>query len=469
MRPAPAPRGGDGRKAPGLRLPPGRTGRGKEDSGVSAWGKEGPEGEGEGSGCCLRAGAVALSRAVGWQRGASPPRRAVPSVPRARTGCPRPRGPVMGIPVPCKCKTPAGLAAPPSSSARPTPGAGKAVPGPAALSWQRDAGLDGTGCAAPGRSWAQPSRDVGTAAVAAPVWPRCLESPRQVPACPKAEKAADTSTGAVPVSGQPQAGPHMFPEPNWPLSPQCRWNLGITTHNCGSLKACGTQRAEVLPPPLPGQGEAVGERQGKGSAPFCQKASAPSETLSNRLCRRRQGDSWQRCWHLPPSPGPRSLPDAGSTPWQPQPLLRGFHSRLRQGRRWHQCEPRPPSTHRQPPAPAAPAHPLPPAGVSVQGSSSHTRRRRCPTSRGTIHTSVPSGSTRRPGPAGEGEAAGGAGEGPREGTGFTGRVGDMVSGEGGGGVVCWGRDYRALGEARAGGGSLARSGRVCRVVSRGTG
>lgn len=342
MRPAPAPRGGDGREAPGLRLPPGRTGRGKEDSGVSAWGKGGPEGEGEGSGCWLRAGAVALSCAVGWQRGASPPRRAVPSVPRARTGCPRPRGPVMGIPVPCKCKTPAGLAAPPSSSARPTPGAGKAVPGPAALSWQRDAGLDGTGCAALGRSWAQPSRDVGTAAVAAPVWPRCLESPRQVLACPKAEKAADTSTGVVPVSGQPQAGPHMFPEPNWPLSPQCRWNLGITTHNCGSLKACGAQGAEVLPPPLPGQGEAVGERRGKGSAPFCQKASAPSETLSNRLCRRRLGDSWQRCWHLPPSPGPRSLPDAGSTPWQPQPLLRGFHSRLRQGRRWHQCEPRPP-------------------------------------------------------------------------------------------------------------------------------
>lgn len=223
--------------------------------------------------------------------------------------------------------------------------------------------------------------------VAAPVRLRCLESPRQVPARPRAEAAADTSTGAAPASGQPRAGPRMFPEPNWPPAPECRGNLGhwggSATQTCGSWGAWGTKGPGCCPPPLPGQGQAGGAQQGKGSAPFRQKASAPSETLSNRLCRRRQGDSWQRCWHLPPSLGPRSLPDAGSAPWQPQPLLRGFRSRLRQGTRWHRCEPRPPHP-REPPhthgAPAGPSARLHPRGAP--GDRHRLGRRGCRGPRG---------------------------------------------------------------------------------------
>lgn len=62
------------------------------------------------------------------------------------------------------------------------------------------------------------------------------------------------------------------------------------------------------------------------------------ETFSNRLCLQSQGDFWRRFrrWHLQPSPGPQSLPDAGSSPWQQQSLLRAFHFWLCQETRWRE-------------------------------------------------------------------------------------------------------------------------------------
>lgn len=62
-----------------------------------------------------------------------------------------------------------------------------------------------------------------------------------------------------------------------------------------SLGGWAIRGSRYCPPPLPRQEEAVGAQRGWGSAPFRQKASAPSETLSNRLCSEIPGSGVGTC------------------------------------------------------------------------------------------------------------------------------------------------------------------------------